>query len=67
MGEMQPSTGVAMIPMFNHAIVNYPVYVIKPDEVDTFKARWDGSQPGLEWFPLDEIIDLRGLPPQDQL
>lgn len=51
---------VFMVATLNGAAVNFPAYIINETEVETFKSKFDGTAPGLVWFPLNEVVDLRG-------
>ena len=63
-GDMTKPNVFAMIATFNGVIVNFPVYLVNSENVAAFKERWDESQPGLVWFPVDEVIDQRGPLPR---
>lgn len=54
---------VVMVATFNGGVVNFPAYLIDSDEVESFKAQFDGTAPGLVWFPMTEVMDMRGIKP----
>lgn len=64
MGEMAPAVVVAMVATVQDAVVDYPLYLILPEDVAEFKDQNDGNQPGLVWVPMDNVMDLRGPLPR---
>jgi hypothetical protein len=60
MGEMMPAVVVAMIPTLDGHPVDRPLFLIDPDKVAAFKQMHDGDEPGLAYFALDNVMDMRG-------
>lgn len=63
MGDFMPPFVVAMCPVRDGTLVsdiNWPMFLVKPDQVEEFKARWDGVPEGLEYVAVEGVMDLRG-------
>lgn len=49
-----------MVATMGGHVLNWPAYLIDPERVEEFKEAFDGMAPGTSWFPVTEVIDLRG-------
>jgi len=58
-----PPFVVAMVPTLNGKVVvheDQPMYLIKPKQVEAFKAKWNGMPEGFEYVAIEDVMDLRG-------
>lgn len=67
LGEQLPPFVVAMVPVLNGKLVsdvNQPMYLVKPEDAEAFKIKWDGVPTGMEYIVVENVMDLRGKFPR---